>query len=287
MASARLWAGLALLVALLAACGQTPLPFQPTHKPVPALAPGPRSALIVGPIEGGRPETAAALAELVAERLRDREIAATTRAGTHRRYRLVGRLAARPAAGGRLSLAASWRLLGPDGAEVGVIEQQGQVDAAGWATAEPAALADIATAAAGKIDRLLAATPDTAPPPAERLVVVLPVDGAPGDGRQALARALRASLARRHVTLADQATDDAYLVLGDVQLTDRGATEQQVAITWTLIRPDGQTLGTVTQANAVPRGRLDRRWREIADQAAEGGADGLMEMFRRLDAGAD
>ncbi len=30
-----------------------------------------------------------------------------------------------------------------------------------------------------------------------------------------------------------------------------------------------------------------RRWSEIADQAAEGGADGLMEMFRRLDAGAD
>ena len=274
-----------LSVALLAACGQAPRPFQPTHKPVPALAPGPRSALIVGPIEGGPPETAAALAELVAEGLRDREIAATTRAGTHRRYRLVGRLTARPAAGGRLSMAATWRLLSPDGAEAGMIEQQGLVDAAGWAAAKPAALAGIAAAAAGKIDRLLAAAPG--PASAKRPVVVLPVDGAPGDGRQALARALRASLARRHVALADQVTDDAYLVLGDVRLTDRGATEQQVAITWTLIRPDGRTLGTVTQANAVPRGRLDRRWSEIADQAAEGGADGLMEMFRRLDAGAD
>ena len=286
MASARLaHPALVLLLLLPAACEQLPRPFQPDRKPAVALAPGPRSALIVGPIEGGPPDTAAALGELLAKHLRDREIAASTRAGNRRRYRLTGRLAARPAPGGRLSLAAHWRLLDPAGAVVGTVVQRDVVDAAGWAAARPSTLADIAAVAAAKIDRLLAGEQTTtaaatAATLALQLVVVLPVDGAPGDGRDALAWALRQSLAGRGVALADQGTDGAYLVQGDVRLTDRGRHQQTVAITWTVIRPDGRTLGRVALVNAVPRGRLDRRWDEIAHLAAEGGADGLVELLR-------
>lgn len=282
---------LILLLVLPAACEQLPRPFQPTHKPTLALAPGPRSALIVGPIEGGPPDTAAALGELLAKRLRDRDIAATTRSGNRRRYRLIGQLAARPAPGGRLNLAARWRLLDPDGGEAGMGEQRNLVDAAGWAAAEPSTLADVAAVAAARIDRLLAgkgaAEPAMHPP--EPVVVVLPVDGAPGDGRHALADAMRQSLIGRGVALADRAVNGAYLVAGDVRLTDRGNNQQTVAITWTVIRPDGRTLGQVAQANAVPRGRLDLRWKEIAHLAAEGGADGLVELLRgpRLKAGPE
>ena len=79
MASANLVRPALVLALLLpAACEQLPRPFQPDNKPAVALAPGPRSALIVGPIEGGPPDTAAQLGEMLAERLRDREIAATT-----------------------------------------------------------------------------------------------------------------------------------------------------------------------------------------------------------------
>ena len=285
MASAELVRPALVLALLLpAACEQLPRPFQPDHKPAVALAPGPRSALIVGPIEGGPPDTAVALGELLAKHLRDHEIAATTRSGDRRRYRLAGRLAARPAAGGRLNLAARWRLIDPAGGIAGTIEQRGVVDAAGWAAAEPSTLADVAAVAADKIDRLLAGetVAMAAAAPSAPVVVVLPVDGAPGDGRHALAQALRQSLAGRGVTLADQDVDGAYLVVGDVRLTDRGRLEQTVAITWTMIRPDGRTLGRVAQVNAVPRGRLDRHWDDIAYLAAEGGADGLVELLRGL-----
>lgn len=41
-------------------------------------------------------------------------------------------------------------------------------------------------------------------------------------------------------------------------------------------------MGRISQSNTVPRGRLEQRWGEVALLAAEGGADGMVELLDRL-----
>ncbi len=114
-------------------------------------------------------------------------------------------------------------------------------------------------------------------------LALLPFDGAPGDGNKTLAAALRdqlqgASIAR---VVADPANAD-YLVDCAIVVSDAGPRVQQVALSWSLFAPDGQRLGTVNQANRVPRGSLNGAWGETAKAAAQGGADGLRDMLDRL-----
>ena len=154
---------------------------------------------------------------------------------------------------------------------------------AAWAEADPALLQQLAAAAAAKVDRLL--LPGGPAISATRRIVVPPVDGAPGDGREALAKAMRASLKRRDIAVAeatDDVDEDGYMVLGDVMVTDHSRAEQRITISWAVIRPDGREMGRISQSNTVPRGRLDQRWGEIALFAAEGGADGVVELLERL-----
>ncbi|MCG8693981.1 MAG: hypothetical protein MI806_22480, partial [Minwuiales bacterium] len=103
-----LWAVVAALT--VAACGKVPQPFQPLSKPLPAIAPGPRTALVVEPVAGG-----ADLAGLVATALQKLEVAATARAPGSPRYRLAGRIESRPGANGRTDLDLTWWLVAPDG----------------------------------------------------------------------------------------------------------------------------------------------------------------------------
>ena len=271
-----LWAVVAALT--VGACGKVPQPFQPLSKPLPAIAPGPRTALVVEPVAGG-----ANLAGLVATALQKLEVAATARAPESPRYRLAGRIESRPGANGRTDLDLTWWLVAPDGRAGQPITQSETVPAAAWADADPALLHHVAVAAAAKVDRLL--LPGGPAIAATRRIVVAPVDGAPGDGREALAKAMRASLKRRDIAVAEATEDvgeDGYMVLGDVMVTDHSRAEQRITISWAVIRPDGREMGRISQSNTIPRGRLDNRWGEIALLAAEGGADGVVELLERL-----
>ncbi len=270
---------LAVAVALgVAACGKVPQPFQPVSKPLPAIAPGPRTALVIEPVAGD-----ADLSGLVATALQKLEVAATARAPDSPRYRLAGRVESRPGTNGETDLDLTWWLVSPDGRAGAPITQSETVPTVAWATADPALLQQLAAVAAAKVDRLL--LPGGPAIAATRRIVVPPVDGAPGDGREALAKAMRTSLKRRDITVAeatDDVDEDGYMVLGDVLVTDHSRAEQRITITWTVIQPDGREMGRISQSNTVPRGRLDRRWGEIALLAAEGGADGVVELLERL-----
>jgi hypothetical protein len=112
------------------------------------------------------------------------------------------------------------------------------------------------------------------------------VDGAPGDGDVAMARAMRAVLDRRRVALNDDTAGGAasgnYVLVGRASVTDGRPGQQEVAIDWTLRRADGADLATVSQRNALTKGRLDGPWGEVAMTAAEASADALIEILRRL-----
>jgi hypothetical protein len=121
--------------------------------------------------------------------------------------------------------------------------------------------------------------------PGESLAVALrPIEGAPGDGGESLARAMRQFLGRAAIAVVEENRNPAAIVVGRVAVTDLAAQQQEVRIDWTVLAPDGRRLGTIGQANRIPAGRLDGPWGGIANAVAENAVQGLSDLFDQLSA---
>ena len=113
-------------------------------------------------------------------------------------------------------------------------------------------------------------------------VAVLAVTGAPGKGNAELARALRLVLRKAGWPVHAQKRPDAMTVTGRVELGPKTPNGQRVRLTWTVRAPDGRVLGTITQSNVVESGSLDKGFGPAALPAAEGAAQGIFKLVRRL-----
>jgi hypothetical protein len=91
---------------------------------------------------------------------------------------------------------------------------------------------------------------------------------------------MRAALTDAGVPLSDEPPDDGFILLGSMRLSPDGA-EQRIEMVWHLIRPDGRELGTISQANTVPKGQLAGNWRNLARAIARAGAPGVRDLLRR------
>lgn len=110
------------------------------------------------------------------------------------------------------------------------------------------------------------------------------VKGASGDGNEALMRALARALQRNSIQLVADKEADAYVIEGHVTLKPQSATEDTVSILWVLADGRGRELARIEQTNAVPAGALHAQWGETAVLAAEGAAEGLIEVMSALGA---
>ncbi len=110
--------------------------------------------------------------------------------------------------------------------------------------------------------------------------IVPSVDGAPGDGRKSLARALKKELSRNGVKLASNATNDAYKVVGVVKMGKPKSGRQSIDIKWRVLDPEGRDLGVVSQNNSIQQGSLDGSWGKTADAAAAAAAKGILELLK-------
>lgn len=106
---------------------------------------------------------------------------------------------------------------------------------------------------------------------------------APGDGTQALPRALAAALARRAPS-ADWGCG-CYRLTGEVALASTEGGRVALSIGWLVASDEGRPIGKVTQAKALDPARIAGHWKEIADEAAETAADGVLAVV--LPAGGD
>lgn len=96
----------------------------------------------------------------------------------------------------------------------------------------------------------------------------------PGDGTQALAHALASALARRAPS-----TDwgcGCYRLRGEVALASSEGGRVSVSIDWLVAADDGRPIGKVTQSKALDPASIAGRWGEIAEEAAETAADGVL-----------
>ncbi|MFN4087520.1 MAG: hypothetical protein ACK4QW_00545 [Alphaproteobacteria bacterium] len=110
--------------------------------------------------------------------------------------------------------------------------------------------------------------------------MVLPVEGAPGDGRTVLAEALGQALRSRGLPVSDALDADGLIVFGDVLVEPLGDRREKVTITWQLRWADGRELGVVSQANTVPQGATGASWRPVAPVIADNAADGIARLVR-------
>jgi len=255
----RLIAVLACIWAL-AACGHLPRPFQPADKSLPDIAEkeiGKRAGIFVQPIVGLEAEESEHLTEALVKTLHAEDVAASRLARNQASLSIFSYLTE---SGGL-----RWLLTAPDG-EI-LFGSEGSRDLAG----------------ARRTARLLADF--LQPPPATpRLALAVPaIDGAPGDGRDALASAMRQALAAKGFTAVEGLEDATYIVLGSVYV---GAIQligqEKVEVDWTVLALDGLRLGTVSQSSNVPAGTLDGRWGAVARIVAENGAQGVVAMLTRL-----
>ncbi len=112
--------------------------------------------------------------------------------------------------------------------------------------------------------------------------VVMPVTGAPGDGKTSLTKAIKKQLYARGIKLVGKKIPGAYTVRGRVELGKPQNGRQRIAIRWDVYDPAGKRVGTVSQKNTIPQGALDGKWGPVADQAAGAAAQGIVKLMPRI-----
>lgn len=128
---------------------------------------------------------------------------------------------------------------------------------------------------------LLFAAPAWAADDGERFAFI-DVVGAPGDGEEALERALSNKMLDRGFAVTGTPAVGAYEIQGVVRLAPAERGKENIRIDWTVFGPEGTRVGNVTQTKLIRKGSLDRRWGPAADAAAEAAARDILELLQNL-----
>ena len=273
----------AMMVLLVAACDTLPHPFAADRpKPSePIFTLKDSASVAVAPIAGIAPAARDKLASAMAAALQDADILATSGGNVGDRLSLLG-----TARGGGGSVTIDWRLVDTTGKSVGQVTSSASVSLDAIDRGEAGALKTLATASAPPVAKLLQdETPTEAVvTPDFHRIVVRPVTGAPGDGKEALRLAMAAALTQAKLSVVPSTGDlsTALAVVGTVTLDPPKAGQQHIAINWRLLDAGGRQLGVVNQQNAVPQGSLDARWGEVANLVASAAAPGIIALIDKV-----
>jgi hypothetical protein len=271
------------LVLLVAGCQPLPHPFaddKPApHAPIISLRN--TDSVSVAPVAGLDPDARDGLAAAMAAALQDLDVLASADSTSRGSLNLLG--TARASGSG---VAVDWRLVDPGGRALGQGSDSAAVSLAALNRGDAGALKALAAAAAPDVAKLLQ---DDAPIAAAdvgslRQIAVLPVTGAPGDGRDALQLAMAAALTQAKLTVVPAQPDVKTLsVVGTVTLDRPQNGQQHIAILWALMDRGGKQLGVVKQENKVPQGSLDGHWGEVANLVAGAAAPGIVAIIEKAE----
>ena len=273
-----------VLVSLLAlgACDPTPRVFasidDETLTAVPAAA-----GVMVAPIQGLPEATDGELRKAIMGALQAQGIPATTASAGRAQATLVGQADVAGVDTGTPTFIA-WTLADPEGRSLASFTGTAALAPGRIVQENPGALSNIvrqvndALAGAGRrpLSRPAGASRTAIP-----VVSVLPVEGAPSDGREVLADALRGALRGHGLRVADGIDAAGLIVFGDVLVEPVGEVQEKVSISWQVRWPDGRELGVVSQSNTVPRGATASSWMPVAPIVATNAADGIARLVRQ------
>jgi hypothetical protein len=114
------------------------------------------------------------------------------------------------------------------------------------------------------------------------IVFIGDIKGAPGDGNSSLAIGLRTALPQRGISVKETSADAGWRIECAVNVTSKSKTEDTVTLKWRVLDKSGVEKGSMTQENAVPRGRLDKEWGEIAGFATEAASEGIQSIIQQV-----
>jgi hypothetical protein len=102
-----------------------------------------------------------------------------------------------------------------------------------------------------------------------------------------LSNALKTALTAKGARVTDGPAAVGWRVECVVTISALSATEDRVQLVWKLLDPDKKEAGTLTQENPVPKGRLGKKWGDVASFAAEAAADGIWQILQQIRTGKD
>jgi hypothetical protein len=278
---------------LVVGCGPIPQPFQGTAKvtaDVASLDVPSAVGIAVVPVTGLPGPASDTLTKALAKGLEPFEIPAeAVPRNTGLGFTLQGTAVNPTHVDGRVSGDILWRLKSRQGRDAGTYLQGISVSAAEWEQGQGETLdrvgKDAATAIAQLIDGSTAQaaggsiTPVTSPQATTQKplrISVKPVEGAPGDGQEALQLAMLEMLLNNGLKRDD--VNPEIVLMGRVVIEPAQGGEDFVTISWRAITQDGAELGDVKLSNNIPKGSLEGRWGATAFAIAEAGLPQLMEL---------
>src|SRR5690606_3013270 len=219
---------LTALALLAAACQPPPRPFA-SYEANPLLEVPESAGVVVEPITGLPPDAEGALRHAVIASLQNAGILASDGPGNRASFRLngVGEVApTRP--GAPLRAYVTWELTDAEGRQLTSFTSTPELRPEQGLAQDQRTLANIVRRVSEGLEiRRTARAPADAPvgratPP----ITVLPVEGAPGDGREALARALTVMLRNYGLRVSDTVDADGMLFHGGAAVTPVGPDDE-------------------------------------------------------------
>ncbi len=265
---------------VLAACGAVPRPFHaPADAPPNALAAPDASVDIrVEAVEGTSQPLARLLARSVAEELAALQLTAVAREKGSSRYTMSGQ-ARTPEGDGPETHAVviEWSLRESGGDIVAIHSQGVEATREQWDFGDPRVVRQTGRDAAAAIVRLLEGevTPPVSAAPLVRRILVVPIHGAPGDGNDSLALAVKQALRRSALIVTEDVASASYRLEGAVAVGPAHEGRQPVEVIWIVSHADGTEIGTVRQGNTVVAGSLDGSWGPMAAVIGAAAVEGI------------
>ena len=225
----------------------------------------------VGRVHGAMPELEARLRQAIEEALHRRGLPASRRESNLLSFRLDGRveLAAMPDGFGPSGFV--WELRDWDGRLAGRFEQQ---VGGGRQEALAALLEELADEVVGRVRAESRGEGD----PVRLKISVAPISGVAAEATEPLLRALEAALAGGGLDVVPPAAPSHLHVFGSAEVGPAHAGLRELRLGWSVVWSDGNEVGRVDQANAVPAEWLEGAWTSLAAAAAEGAASGIADL---------
>ncbi len=270
-----------LLVLTLAACGSVPRPFSPGAKSGGLITPGPASGLVVHPVSGDETATLNSLTVAVIKGLRARNVAAIPYE-TANRFRLFGAVFPVEQNGGIVTLDITWQIAGPAGQVQREDRYLQDTDLAAYLDGDPQVIQAIAETAVDRIGGLLGLAAQVDADGKTPDLTMAEIRNAPGDGAEALTKAMLSELARLNKTAVTGYRAGLPELEALVTVTPDTGGQDRVKIIWLLRDATGQERGRLEQQNNVPSNRLSGRWGVVARLASSAAAPGIVDLLNRL-----
>ena len=276
--------GLALgVLAMLAACGSLPRPFEGHPGATAMRLAQPPPARLAVPLPDAaflKPDAAKIFASDLADALVDQELPVLAGPPQQGDWRVV------PSAQMRGDMVVpSYTVENAAAVSQGVADGT-PIPAGTWMQAQPATLkqaaSDAAPVIAGLLESIDAKMKQSDPNsllnrPAR--IAFAGVTGAPGDGNQSLARQMRTELTNFGFAMQEKPDGADYALIGKVVVTPLTPGNSQVEITWTVDNPAGAEQGKVSQLHEIQAGSLDHFWGDVAMVVAQQAAAGVHELI--------